>query len=169
MRSIIPCLCVSLACTAHAATIEGKVVNVADGDTVTVLDASKTQHRIRIDGIDAPEKGQAFGVRSRESMARFVAGKEVTADCHKIDRYKRQVCKVWVQPADCPTCGNTLDAGHAQLVAGMAWWYGEYAKEQSPDERGRYKSAETEARARKVGLWHDKAPIPPWDWRRRVQ
>jgi len=151
----------------QAATIDGKVINVADGDTITILDAQKTQHKIRIAGIDAPEKRQAFGERSRESMARFVAGKEVSADCHKTDRYKRQVCKVWVQPADCPTCGKTLDAGHAQIVSGMAWWYREYAKEQTPEDRRRYESAEQEASARKRGLWADREPLAPWEWRKK--
>ncbi len=151
---------------AQAATIEGRVINVADGDTITILDAQKSQHKIRISGIDAPESRQAFGERSRESMARFVARKDVSADCHKIDRYKRQVCKVWVQPADCTTCDKTLDAGHAQVVAGMAWWYREYAKEQSAEDRGRYESAEEEAKARKIGLWRDPAPVAPWDFRK---
>jgi len=169
MRSFITLLFVYIGCTAQAATIDGMVVNVADGDTVIILDINKTQHKIRIDGIDAPERKQPFGSRSRQNLRHLVAQKDVTADCRKTDRYRRQICKVWVQPADCATCGKTLDAGHAQIVAGMAWWYREYAKEQSADDRGRYESAEQEAKARKVGLWHDKAPIPPWDWRRRVK
>jgi endonuclease YncB( thermonuclease family) len=151
---------------AQAATIDGKVINVADGDSIAILDADHKQHRIRINGIDAPERGQAFGDRSRQSMAGMVAGKDVTADCHKTDRYGRQVCKVWVQPSDCPRCGKTLDVGHAQIVAGMAWWYREYAKEQSPEDRGRYESEENEARLRRRGLWQDSDPVPPWDWRR---
>jgi hypothetical protein len=60
----------------------------------------------------------------------------------------RVLGKVWVQPADCPSCGKTLDANHAQLLAGMAWWYRYYAKEQSREDRGRYESAEDEAKAR---------------------
>ena len=157
---------VSIACAAHAATIEGKAIKVADGDSITLLDADKTQHRIRIDGIGAPEKAQPFGDRSRQSMVRMVAGKEVTADCHKTDRYGRQVCKVWVRPSDCPACGKTLDVGHAQILGGLAWWYRQYAKEQSAEDQGRYESAEQDARARKIGLWHDNNPIAPWEWRR---
>jgi len=157
---------VAMACAAHAATIEGKAIHIADGDSITLLDADKTKHRIRIDGIDAPEKAQPFGDRARQSMVRMVAGKEVTADCHKTDRYGRQVCKVWVQPSDCPACGKTLDVGHAQILGGLAWWYREYAKEQSAEDRGRYESAEQEARTRKIGLWRDNHPIAPWEWRR---
>lgn len=88
------------------------------------------------------------------------------AKWHKVDRYGRQICKVWVQPAHCPTCNKTLDIGHAQIVAGMAWWYREYAKEQSPEDRTRYESGEQEARAQKAGLWRDPNPVAPWDWRR---
>jgi len=153
---------------AAAARLEGRVVGVADGDTITVLDAGKKQHRVRLAGIDAPEKGQAFGSRSRENLSRMVAGKEVTADCHKTDRYSRQICKVWVQPADCPTCPKTLDVGLAQITVGLAWHYKAYEKEQSEEDRHRYADAENEARARRVGLWPDGKPTPPWEWRRNA-
>jgi endonuclease YncB( thermonuclease family) len=165
MRRLLAALFLACGCVAQAATIEGKVINVADGDTVTILDATHQRHRVRINGIDAPEKGQPFGDRSRKNMAHLVAGKGVTADCHKADRFGRQVCKVWVQPSDCPKCGKTLDAGHAQIVAGMAWWYRDYAKEQSAEDRGRYESDEQEAKARKRGLWSDGDPVAPWEWR----
>ncbi len=154
---------------AQAATISGKVINVADGDTTTVLDVDRTQHRIRIGGIDAPERKQPFGDTARQSMARMVSGKEVVADCHKVDRYGRQVCKVFAQPTDCPTCGMTLDVGHAQILAGMAWWYREYAKEQPAEDRVRYEAAEQDAQARKLGLWRDANPVAPWEWRRRAK
>ena len=71
-----------------------------------------------------------------------------------------------MQPVDCPTCGKTLDANHAQILAGMAGWYRYYAKEQSPEDQGRYESAEDEAKARKWGLWADPNPINPYDWRK---
>src|SRR5262245_16480004 len=106
----------------QAAELVGRVVGISDGDTITVLDAGHTQYKIRIAGIDAPEHGQPFGDRSRSNLVRMVAGKDVTASCHKQDRYERQVCKVRVQPSDCPTCGHTLDVGHAQILAGLAWW-----------------------------------------------
>lgn len=151
----------------QAAVIEGKAIKVADGDSITILDADLVQHKIRINGIDAPEKAQPFGERSRQNMVRMVAGKDVSADCHKADRYGRQVCKIWVQPTECPTCGKTLDAGHAQIISGMAWWYRQFAQEQSAEDQGRYESAEEEARARKIGLWVDKSPTAPWEWRRK--
>jgi endonuclease YncB( thermonuclease family) len=157
---------VLLVSVAHADTLTGRVVGVADGDTITVLDADRQQHKIRLGGIDAPEKAQPFGQRSKENLSRMVFNKEVRVDWTKRDRYQRIVGKVWVQPSDCPTCPMTLDAGQAQLAAGMAWWYRKYAKEQSAEDRGRYESEEQEARARRVGLWRDADPVPPWEWRR---
>lgn len=131
------------------ADVSGRVVSVTDGDTIKVLDANKVQHKVRLTGIDAPERGQPFGTVSRDHLARLVAGKEVRVESSKNDRYGRIQGKVWVQPADCPRCGKTLDANHAQILAGMAWWYRYDAKDQSPDDRGRYESAEDEAKARK--------------------
>ena len=109
--------------------IEGRVVGVSDGDTITVLDSEKKQHNVRINGIDAPEKKQAFGERSRQSLARMTHEKDARIECHKTDRFGREVCKVWVQPLDCPRCGKTLDVGFAQISAGLAWWYRRYADE----------------------------------------
>lgn len=150
-----------------AATLEGRVVGVADGDTVTVLDDRNQQHKIRLAGIDAPEKAQPFGQRSKENLSRLAFGKEVRVEWDKRDRYGRSVGKIWVQSPDCPRCGLTLDAGRAQLAAGMAWWYRKYAAEQSPADRTAYEFEENEARVRRVGLWRDQDPIPPWEWRRK--
>ena len=150
--------------SAHAETLRGKVIKVADGDTISILTGTVAL-RVRLAGIDAPEKGQPFGDRSRRSPSQMTHGKEVTADCHKTDRYGRKVCKVMAQPAECPSCGHTLDVGLAQISAGLAWWYREYAREQSEEDRGRYESEEQEARARKRGLWVDREPVPPWGWR----
>lgn len=102
-----------------ARTIEGKVIKVADGDTITVIDSNKEQHRIRLAGIDAPEKGQPFGNASRKKLRELVAGKDVLVEFEKYDRYGRIVGKVWVTPLDCPPCGKTLDAGLTQITSGM--------------------------------------------------
>jgi endonuclease YncB( thermonuclease family) len=158
-------LLLAFALPAAAVTIEGKVVFVADGDTITILDAAKAQHRIRIHGIDAPEKAQAFEQRSKESMSRLAFGMEAKADCHKKDRYERRVCVIWVRPPDCPDCGLTLDVGLAQITQGLAWHYKKFEKEQTVEDRARYADAEVEARARRVGLWADKNPTAPWEWR----
>ena len=149
-----------------SADINGKVVAVTDGDTIKDLDRNKVQHKIRLSGIDAPEKAQPFGNASRKHLATMVAGKEVRVETTKNDRYGRVLRKVWVQPRDCPSCGKTLNANHAQIRSGMAWWYQDYAKDQSAEDQGRYESAVTEARKRKLGLWSEPNPIPPWAWRR---
>jgi len=154
------------ASSAGAAELTGGVVGVTDGDTITVLDAEKTQHKIRLAAIDAPERKQAFGAKSKQNLSDLVSGKDVAVEWKKRDRDKRIVGKVWVQPSDCPTCGKTLDAGHAQIIAGLAWWSRAFARAQSAEDQGSYESAEDEARMRKRGLWADPEAVPPWEWRK---
>lgn len=140
-----------------ADTIEGRVVGVSDGDTITVLDGSKTQHKVRLAGIDAPESKQAFGQASKKHLSDAVFDREVTLDCGKIDKYRREVCVVMV---------NGADANLAQVRAGMGWWYRKYQKEQTAQQRADYEAAEATAKASRVGLWWDSDPIAPWDWRK---
>lgn len=147
-----------LAGTAQATTIAGKVVGIADGDTVTVLDADRMQHKIRLQGIDAPEKAQPFGQRSKEALSALVFGKQVRVEWNKRDRYGRTVGKVVV---------NGTDANLEQVKSGLAWWYRKYSSEQSAADRSAYEAAEASARAARRGLWRDAEPVPPWEWRRR--
>jgi endonuclease YncB( thermonuclease family) len=147
------------------ADFAGTVVGVTDGDTITVLDASKTRHKVRLAGIDAPERDQPGGFRAKESLSRLVYERRVRVEGDKKDSYDRIVGKVWVAPPECPSCGTTLDAGLAQVSMGRAWWFRRYANEQSPEDRGRYEHAEQEAKAGRVGLWRDPGPVPPWEWR----
>lgn len=149
------------------ADVTGTVVGVADGDTVRVLNESKTQHKIRLQDIDAPEKGPPFGQKAKERMSDLVYGKEVRVEGDKRDRYGRTVAKIWVTPADCLDCPKTLDAGLAMLTVGLAWHYKKYQGDQHPEDRGRYAFAEEEAKAKHVGLWGDADPTPPWEWRRK--
>ena len=148
-----------------ASILEGTVVKIADGDTITVLDSDKVQHRVRIAGIDAPEEKQAFGNVSGKRLGELVARKEVRVEFNKHDRWGRIVGKVLVRPPDCPTCGKTLDVGLVPVTSGMAWWYKKYAHEQSPEDQGRYEFAEQEAKANRAVLWQDKNPQPPWEFR----
>ena len=147
--------------------IQGRVVSVSDGDTITVLDADHQQHKIRLSGIDAPEKAQPFGQRSKENLSQLIFGRDVTVEWRKKDRYGRTVGKVMVAEPACreAACPKILDACHAQIVAGMAWWYRQYAKEQESGDANRYEQSELEARARRIGLWSDPQPTPPWEWR----
>jgi endonuclease YncB( thermonuclease family) len=150
------CVAVAAVSAAERVTLAGKVVAISDGDTLTLLDASKVQHRIRLDGIDAPEAKQAFGNRSRQSLGELAHEREAVAECSKIDKYKRPVCVVRV---------NGLDMGLEQIKRGMAWHFRRYAHEQTPENRAAYATAEAEARAEKRGLWRDARPVPPWEWR----
>ena len=155
---------------ALADTLTSRVVGVTDGDTITVLDAANTQHKIRLAGLDAPEKGQPFGERSKENLSRLVFGKDARIEWKKRDRYGRLIGTVWVASPDAPCrarpdCPKTLDAGLAQLTVGLAWHYKKYAHEQEPQQRGQYAFAEEEARVKRAGLWRDPNPVPPWDWR----
>ena len=150
--------------------LEGRVVRIADGDTLTVLTYSQSQVKVRLAGIDAPERAQPFGERSKQNLARLVAGKPVEIRWHKRDRYGRLVGQVWVVSPDARCqgagCPKTLDAGLAQVTVGLAWHYKKYAGEQSEQDRERYSFAEVEARARRAGLWREGDPVAPWEWRK---
>jgi len=155
-----------VAFAAQSATLIGRVVGVSDGDTITVLDAERQQHKVRLGGIDAPEKAQPFGRRARESLARLVFAREADIEWQKRDRYGRILGKVMISPQDCTSCPRTLDAGLSQVEGGLAWWYVRYAQDQAPQDRERYSHAEISARELAVGLWRDPVPTPPWEWRR---
>ena len=154
----IAALVLFLAGNLNASTLQGKVVHVADGDTITVLDATNTQHKIRLQGIDAPEKAQAFGQKSKQSLHQLVHSKQVTIEYQKKDKYGRTVGKV---------VHNGNDVCLEQIKLGMAWHYKQYESEQSKEDREIYAQAELSARANAIGLWKDKQPIPPWEYRRQ--
>lgn len=136
----------------HAEEIRGKVVSIADGDTITVLDAENVQHKIRLEGIDAPEKGQAFGTKAKEKLSELVGEKDVVVRWEKKDRYGRILGDVH------------LSDRHINLEMvqdGLAWHYKQYSKSKQLAE------AEDEARKAKKGLWADKSPEPPWEFRKK--
>lgn len=149
-----------------AATLEGRVVHVADGDTLTVLDDEHRQHKIRLSGIDAPERGQAFGGRATEQLVHLAKNRRVTVEWHRTDRYRRLIGVVRVAAPDCAICKPDIDVGLALVSGGYAWHYRAYEREQTAQDRQSYRLAESAARAGSAGLWMDEAPTPPWDWRR---
>lgn len=142
--------------SAVATTLAGKVIGVLDGDTIDILDSSKATHRIRLTGIDAPEKAQPYGQRAKEHLSDVVFGKQVEVQAGKFDKYGRTVGKVLV---------SGVDANLEQVKSGFAWHYKQYAAEQSPSDRDLYSSAEDTARSLRLGLWRDIRPMPPWEWR----
>jgi endonuclease YncB( thermonuclease family) len=140
-----------------AATLTGRVVRVSDGDTIVVLDANNAQHKIRLQGIDAPERGQAYGSKSKDHLSDSVAGKFVVVEYVTRDRYERILGKVLLS-------GEDMNLG--QINAGLAWHYKKYEGEQGASDRIRYSDAELDARRHKRGLWADSDPVPPWDYRK---
>ena len=164
---LLPAIALSICCarkppvsdsrrlTSHMLT--GRVVRIADGDTVTLLDGTNIQHRLRLQGIDAPESHQAFGEQSKQSLSKMIFDKNVTAACDKTDQYGREVCKILF---------DDKDINLEQVKAGMAWHYKEYEREQSNADRVTYAHAEEEARNARRGLWADANPIEPSEFRR---
>lgn len=127
-----------------------KVIDIADGDTLTLLKDNK-KVKIRLGGIDAPERKQAFGNRSRESLEELCAGKQASYRTQDTDRYGRVVAQV--------TCEGK-DANRAQVERGMAWVYEQYNKDRA------LPGLEAQARAERRGLWADARPVAPWSWRK---
>ena len=142
-------LCVALA-VFRAESFDGKVVSVADGDTITVLTDQKRQIKVRLYGIDCPESRQAFGNRARQFTSKEVFGKHVSVEVMDVDRYGRTVGIVTT--ADGTTLNRKL------LRAGMAWLYTAYCKAPLCQK---WKQLERQAQQAKVGLWADKNTVPP--------
>ena len=155
---IVGFLSLSVSFALKAEVLNGTVVGISDGDTVTVIDKLSKQHKVRLMGIDAPEKSQAFGNEAKQTLSNYINTKEVSVEYKKLDKYKRIVGKV------------TLDGQYIclrMIREGMACHYKHYEKEQSKTDRDLYREAEAEANAREVnlGLWVEKQPVSPWIFR----
>lgn len=135
------------------ADFTGKVVKVADGDTITVLRDGE-QIKIRLACIDAPEKAQPFGSVARQSMSKMLFGKEVRVVEQGRDRYGRTIGRVYQ---------GDVDVSAEQIQQGMAWVYRKYTKEAA------LYLLEDEAKQHRLGLWADAEPTPPWAWRKRAR
>ena len=136
---------------AQAASFSGKVVGIADGDTLTVLTSSKRQHKIRLAEIDAPEKHQPFGSKSKQSLSEMCFDKEAEVTPFVKDRYQRIVARV--------NCAG-VDVNSEEVNRSMAWVYRRYAKDHD------LYVLEHGAKVGKRGLWADSSPTPPWQWRK---
>lgn len=151
-RGIVSALLMLLLCQASFAAelIHGRIVGVADGDTVTLLDATNATTKVRLHQIDAPEKRQDFGQRSKQSLADLVFGKAVDVEVFTVDKYGRSVGRILV---------GGQDANLEQISRGMAWVYRKYADEPA------YFVAEQAAKAAGTGLWSQSNPTEPWVFR----
>jgi micrococcal nuclease len=145
--SLFPALC-------FAADFSGPAVSVLDGDTIEVLH-NNLPERIRLNGIDCPEKGQPFGKKAKLFTSTLVYGKEVTIQVIRKDRHGRTVADVVLL--------DGANVSRELVKAGLAWWYRQYSKDESLG------ALEEEARQDKRGLWADPSPIPPWKFRRPNQ
>lgn len=141
-----------------AEVLTGRVVGVYDGDTITVLDDTNTQHKIRLAGIDAPERKQAFGNSSKKMLSNLVFGKTVNVNWNKRDRYGRPVGKIMIEG---------VDVNLEQIKDGLAWFFRKYQNELSPEDRLIYLHAEEYAKENRLGLWVYPDPVPPWEFRKR--
>ncbi|HMG89378.1 MAG TPA: thermonuclease family protein [Chryseolinea sp.] len=148
MRALLIIICF-FSCSTEQQT--GKVVKVVDGDTFDLMSDKKI--RIRMFGIDSPERGQSFSVKAKEFTAGLIAGKEITVTIINKDRYGRFVCDVYLD--------NGTSVNAEIVKAGYAWHFTRYSND---DELVRLQE---EARASKRGLWQDSNPVPPWEFRRR--
>jgi endonuclease YncB( thermonuclease family) len=165
MKELIALLTFMLSLPAYA-DFTGKVVHVADGNTISVLKEQESL-KIVIAGIDAPENKQPFGNIAKKQLAYMLAGKEVRVEEKRKDAYGRTIARVWAASDDCRSrdCPATVDVGLVLLAQGLAWFYKEHAPELGVTEQRQYTSAEEGARNGRVGLWHDPEPVPPWVWR----
>ena len=145
-------LLMALPILVHAEQFTGKVVGISDGDTISVLREGKAV-KVRLYGVDAPEKAQAFGTKARQFTGDLVFQQTVTVAIRSMDRYGRLVGEVLLPD------GRSL--GHVLVRAGLAWWYGQYAPHDAT-----LAQFEAEARTAKRGLWADAHPVPPWQWRK---
>lgn len=137
---------------AQAQTLSGKVIKIADGDTLTILEYPHTQYRIRLAQIDAPEKAQDFGQKSKQSLSDMCFGKMASVEVVDTDKYNREVGVV--------TCSGK-EVNYEQVKNGMAWVYDKYANDP------KYFQAQKYARNNLLGLWSISSPTPPWDYRRK--
>src|SRR5437867_2897534 len=129
-----------------------RVVSVLDGDIIAVKHSNRAE-RVRLNGIDCPEKGQAHGKRARQAASALVFGKEITLETHGLDKYGRTIADV-ILP-------DGTNVNHELVKEGRCWWYRKYAPGNVALE-----GLEKEARDAKKGLWADPAPVPPWVYRK---
>jgi endonuclease YncB( thermonuclease family) len=142
---------------APSVLLQGRVMQISDGDSLTVKDPRGKIQRIRLLGVDAPEKNQTFGSQAAQQLKRWLNGKTVKAHCHDKDRYGRRVCQVFV---------NEQDVGLSLLESGHAWFYRRYSKSLESADARAYEMAEQKARKARLGLWKDPKAISPWLWRK---
>lgn len=158
MRIIIPlALCLFLAIPIEAREINGVVVAVHDGDTITVKHG-KESVKVRLADIDAPELKQPWGDKAKQGAVDLSLGKSVRVEWQHKDLYGRVDGRVYVKDG-----ARELDLSATLVGSGLAWWYQRYSRDK------RIKAIEQLARDEKRGLWADDAPVAPWEYRKKAK
>lgn len=158
MRNLVFITLLFFSLLSLAEELIGKVIKVSDGDTITVLDSNNQKHKVRLKGIDAPESQQLYGDISTQSLAELVYDKEVVVNWDKKDKYYRILGRVVID-------GRNIN--YEQLKKGLAWYYKQYEKDLSDEDKQKYSEAEGFAKNYGVGLWADSNSIPPWEFRHK--
>ena len=167
-KKLLFLITIGLLTSTQAAELKGKIISIADGDTATLLVLEnkskllkplemekvniKTQYRIRLNDIDAPEKKQPFGNKSRDNLASYIAGEIITVKYKSKDKYGRILGTIYFE---------NLDINLQQIKNGYAWVYKQYSKNQT------YYQEEQKAKDLKKGLWIAKEPLAPWEYRKK--
>lgn len=138
--------------------LDGQVTYIYDGDTVLVEDANRQKLKVRLKGIDAPEKTQAYGPQAARRLTELVLNRQVEVFWEETDRYGRILGKV--------TSGRT-DFCLEMIASGLAWHFTRYEQSQSASDRTLYRQTEKESRDHHKGLWEDANPTPPWEYRQQ--
>lgn len=146
-------------------SLEGRALDVQDGDSFVFQGDNGTRLKIRVSGIDAPEREQPFADASRRYLGALLRGRRLRIEPIKRDVYDRMVARVIVLDGEPPE----RDAGLALLDAGLAWYFRRYRSDMPPGEATRYWQAETAAREARAGLWRDGPKEAPWDFRTRMR
>lgn len=151
MKKILLTILLFIGLNSYAAMLSGKIIHISDGDTVHLLTPDKKTHKIRLNDIDAPESKQAFGNKSKENLKKYIYQKNVVVEYKNKDRYGRILGTIYL---------NNKDINLQQVKDGYAWVYRQYSK------KSEYYKAEEVARKMRIGLWFDKNPIEPWEFRK---
>lgn len=161
----------TFAAQAAVETMDATVVSFPEGESIVVRDAKSMKHEVKLSGIELIEQGQPHFRESRRFLSSLLFSKSVRVEWTRRDSRGWLLGKVSLSPPESrchdASCPKTMDVGLTLLTGGLAW-HKKDDPDQSQEDRARYVAAEEQARAKRVGLWADAKPVPPWEWRERT-
>ena len=158
IKIVVAFFIISTTVSVLAETVKGKIIRVVDGDTVLARTVDNKKIRIRLSGIDAPEKKQAYGIESKKFLENLISSKIVKISISKKDKYKRYLGMIFL---------NKTNINLELVKSGNAWAYRRYLKKMNKKLKEAFIKAESHAQFQKIGLWGKKSPVPPWLWRKK--